>query len=454
MEKFLFALTIVLIPFDGLNFIPGSSSLGLLNMGYFYPMSLAIVLFCLKETHIIEYDKKIITIILLMMTWGLISLLYHLPIISVSNSFQTEGLIKAISALVMFVFILLINAYIYSMLVKIGKKDIIIFFTKFVLYSYYIVLGFAIIQLGTYYGSTFCRSIWEFIGPFLDIQYSIDRQFMRVYSVSQEPSTFCTYMAFAFPWLLYITRKDFSKKNLLLVISSIVLTLHSQSRLGYVVVLLELVLFLVFFKSKFNLKKKKTYIFIAFIILSVLSWQYATELEDLFDNIATVFMTLDFYNEGRSTSNFTRYGTQIAGIQMFVDNLFIGVGPGQSQFYMEEYLPSWAWLSAEIQGILNNYPMNIYNAHVKILAEYGIVGILCWISLPIYAFVSIFKIYKFEKKYVLREKVSIYIFLSFLGTLISMCNFATIIWFQYWFLINLSSFIKHSIDNSEKRKVL
>lgn len=449
MDKLLFASMVVLIPFDGLNLLPGASSLGLLNMGYFYPMAIGIVCFILKRRLFINFDRKIIMGLSFFIALGIINACYHFKDIIAANSFNTDGMLKAFSAIFMFVFLLILNAYIYSMLTKVGKDNIVAFLCKYITYSYYIVLSFSIIQLGTYYGMDLCRMIWEFVGPSINIQHNIGRQFSRIYSVCQEPSTFCTYMAFVFPWLFYIAYKDFSYKKIFLVLSGLILTFLSQSRLGYVVVSLEFILLLLFTSTHIKKKRLAESVGILFISSFVVAFFYSDEISSLIDNIITVFQTLDFYNEGRSTSNYTRYGTQLAGLKMFLDYPVLGVGPGQSMFYMEEYLPFWAWLSPEIQGIVQNAAMNIYNVHVKILAEYGMLGGCIWLFFMIYTCINLFNLYKFERQVYLEDKSYLFIFVSFIGCIISMANFATIIWFQYWLIINLVAFFKNTRKNYE-----
>ena len=444
MDKILFSLAVVLIPFDGLKLLPGAASIGLFNMGYFYPMSIGIVLLILKRHLVIRFDKKIILGLVLFIVLGCVGICYHFFDIVAANSFNTTGLSKAFSAIFMFAFILVLNTYIYSMLIKIGISHIIDFICKYITYGYYIVLAFAVIQLGTYSGIDLFRSIWELIGPFINIQHDIGRQFSRVYSVCQEPSTFCTYMAFVFPWLFFVAYKNPTYKNLFLVLSGLLLTFLSQSRLGYVVVSLEFVLLLLFISSSIKKRRLAMYIGIVLIFFTAVLIFYYDEISNFINTFLAVFQTLDFYNEGRSTSNYTRYGTQIAGLKMFLDYPILGVGPGQSMFYMEEYLPPWAWLSPEIQGIVQNAAMNIYNAHVKILAEYGILGVGIWAFFMVYTFVNLFKIYKREHQDYLIHQISPFILISLIGSIISMSNFATIIWFQYWLIINVVAFLKNT----------
>ena len=88
---------------------------------------------------------------------------------------------------------------------------------------------------------------------------------------------------------------------------------------------------------------------------------------------------------GNLKSNITRAGLQYAAFSMFLSNPLIGVGLGQFQFNVVDYLPAWSYLSVEIQAVAQSgnpkYFMGTFNTHLRVLAESGIIGGILWISI-------------------------------------------------------------------------
>ena len=68
---------------------------------------------------------------------------------------------------------------------------------------------------------------------------------------------------------------------------------------------------------------------------------------------------------------------------MFLDNPFFGVGYGQYPFHYADYVPSWAWISYEVQNWSLNIPGSLmtpsHGVYTRLLAETGIIGMILWV---------------------------------------------------------------------------
>tara|TARA_B100000795_G_scaffold270015_1_gene261887 strand:- start:4123 stop:5073 length:951 start_codon:yes stop_codon:yes gene_type:complete len=176
-------------------------------------------------------------------------------------------------------------------------------------------------------------------------------------SLSFEPS----YLALPLVFLLglnftYLKRKH----NMIVAVLLIGLATMSGSRLTSVMLLASILLHVIISRG-FSLKM------LAYIII------FCAPLGFLLANTISSLLTLDV----NQISNIQRYGSYLAGIYLFMDNFYIGVGFGLGGGFISEYYPeffygtytSLDWVDSKgFGGSFLSWP-------IRFLAEAGAVGI-------------------------------------------------------------------------------
>jgi O-antigen ligase len=141
-------------------------------------------------------------------------------------------------------------------------------------------------------------------------------------------------------------------------------------------------------------------IFLIFIFLSLFFFsQFDTRMENLFN--------IDFYKNRNlfSIANEFVFAERIlywqTGWQIFNDYPIFGVGLGNSGFFFEEYLPSFAWALDEPRHLIfqANYQGNIKNLWFRLLAETGMIGFLGFLTWLILIYVVSYQFDRSKKAF-------------------------------------------------------
>ena len=119
------------------------------------------------------------------------------------------------------------------------------------------------------------------------------------------------------------------------------------------------------------------------VVLATLMWAISSATIVEIDVLDILLSFINSSNNSHDLSNITRIGSQWAGWYMFLDNSFFGVGYGQYPFYYADYVPSWAWISYEVQNCSLNIPGSMmtpsHGIYTRLLAEAGLMGFLAWL---------------------------------------------------------------------------
>ena len=167
----------------------------------------------------------------------------------------------------------------------------------------------------------------------------------------------CNAVFFLFFTCYYLARYAYGKRNIVSLITSVVLVLLTQSRTGFISLI---VIFVIFMLKDMNLRKiGKGLLLLSFIALaiSIVNAEYISALWDRpFDKITSLTIRLDIW---------------LMLIEMVKDQWLIGLGPFKEFFYANA-------LHADSEYILNYF-------------RYGICGLVLYSSLLLYPVVSVFK---------------------------------------------------------------
>jgi hypothetical protein len=209
----------------------------------------------------------------------------------------------------------------------------------------------------------------------------------RIRSLCFEPPAFGNFSGFAWPWLLAGVMSNTGRaKTIYSMILALftVLIIVAQARTGWVMLACNLgVLGL-----------------LRFIFLSPVRGQYDQRVVNrLLAGVATMAIiggaiyiakfdsVVEKVINGDSVSNLSRLASQVAAVSIFKDHPILGVGFGQYGFYVNQYMPSWGYLSYELRPWLI-YPTApwpaVYSMYARLACETGLVGLISWIGLWLY----------------------------------------------------------------------
>lgn len=259
----------------------------------------------------------------------------------------------------------------YSIAYTIKSEKHLFNVAKFIVVVMSVVIIFGLFQTFAYYFGGIFYSIHSYIGSIM-FHAGIPEKMSamgRIHSVSQEPSLLSMYVAVMCPYIIGYAVKT---KRLYHIFFMIIILGLSFSRTGYVFFLL--LSFLMFMMLRFG------YLNISKFIYAIPAFFLFVALV-LFTPLLTVFLSL--LDVGENGSNAARYAAVFSAIALWLDNnVWLGIGLGQTGFHSANYLPAWGFISGEIQDVANGerWPF-IHNLLVKILVENGIIGICIWIAL-------------------------------------------------------------------------
>ncbi len=265
------------------------------------------------------------------------------------------------------------------------------FFSRYIKLSFIIAGVYSLFELGQVFFIPNCHEIILYLdGLFRGSQEGLATDvfaYTRIRSLANEASYFGMYVGIILPWFLLGIFHNQGKIKLwytILLIYMLILVVFSTSRTAYMMVAIETVIFLFFFKDRVQKNIVKVLALLLLAAVIVITFLSQDSIQGEID-VAQIFMSL-VSSDGTTydLSNIGRKGSQIAALQIWMDYPFFGVGYGQYGFYASEYFPSWAWLSQEVISWTSNVPGTLWTPshglYTRFLAETGIFGFACFIS--------------------------------------------------------------------------
>ncbi|EDS78666.1 O-Antigen Polymerase family [Clostridium botulinum C str. Eklund] len=438
MLNILFALTIVMIPFNSLPYMKNIFG-ELSGEGAFYPLliiSSIVAIRMLYNGKIRIRKNKVFTVLFILFIWIIISGMMNMEFISKNYTKGRSGISKYVMQLLVYVFGM-ITTYISYYVVKNSnislekiRRYVIISFYIVGFYSIFEIMRFLNINIGTILISKIDCIIRNTTSGYVFGEYD------RLRSVCAEASWFSMYAAFVFPWIFTCL---FDKKNKIKYVFIcgyfIVMILFTKSRSGYVIIASELLIMSIFILKSRSKKINKSIIVGVILFGSILLVpiiNYANTKNGI--NIVRVVQSL---RDRDNLSNIARYGCQKSSLNMGFHNPIFGVGLGQYGFYMPKYIDRECYdKSWEIRQWVNpqeNTPWPpVHSLYFRIIGELGIIGFIIWIYLCGYILNSLYRIYKNNN-----EPLLLALFVSYLGTLLSFLNIDSFRFLPIWIIAGL-----------------
>lgn len=446
--KYLFILSIILIPFDNLPYF--KSLLGELSFrGSVYAFIPIIVLTFInlllnKEIFIPKGRTK--TNILLFFAWIIISTVMNLS--NIFNNFfkGRTGNEKLILQLFVFAFMILM-AYCTIYIIERNNmtlKDI----RKYILFSFIPVGIVGAFELLTMFSIIDCSKIIENISYLVHF-YNRGIVYPKgVRSVTGEASYFAMYSAFAFPFIISYVFTEHKLKNKILwsflAAFFFILILFTKSRTAYAIIFVEIfMLFAFIISAKIDTSKKKILILIAIELAAIIflfNQDFSTKYGGDTNSAQELSVTglQNSLSDSGNMSNVARLGMMRAALNVGKDNPIFGVGIGQFGFYASQYVDEKALTSNEVQNWVNpkletNFWPPCFSLYNRIIAEQGVIGILLWLNIGIYCLYRLIR-RVYSKR---NDFLGIALLMSFIGIAICSLNADTFAYISLWILMPL-----------------
>jgi len=219
-------------------------------------------------------------------------------------------------------------------------------------------------------------------------QYIGDIKYPRISGPNNEPKMFANTLVAVIPFTIMALVQNWTilKRNVLFCLLTVqILALFlTFSASGWVAIVIAILYLFVHLSKTYNLKfmlkfMLKVFFFLCVILLSILF--FFLDINQLIAGVSyNLFRIFNYFSE----VNVGQTGPMLAGLEMFKEHPFLGVGIGHFPFHFNNY------------NILNlppvDYPILASNEYVSILAETGLIGAFSW-------FLFIFVFLKFIKKF-------------------------------------------------------
>lgn len=401
--RFLIYCGIVVFPITSMN-IPGFKSVfrGVAEEAAFYPIFFGLLFWLIYK---IVFKKKIYfpTDLSFKLLCGFIlsvcvSGLFN--IITIYNNYfrDTYGLVRFFTLLLGLLFYVVILIYLYDVL-KSCSVNLLKVFQKLMIASFCMAGFYSLFELGSLGGIAWMQDIMHSVDSLIRATAAVNLFEMRIHSICMEPSMFAIFSSIVMPWIFSGIFLYKNKKIMLLLSGYLfLLMVLSMSRSMYVIFLFEIIMFSVIYRKQ--IWQYQRMIYFLFVILTTVGLFLVAQLDTIFMVNIDIFSIYSSVMSAGDESTLARYGTQAAAWNMFLSNPFLGVGLGQYAYHIADYMPTWAYASAEISESTYNidgimWPL-VHGLYARFFGELGFVGVALWVSIWVRV---IYKLYVSSKYY-------------------------------------------------------
>jgi|GEM_PF-2232884 len=452
-------LIIVMVPFNDLPIFSLKQYFGeFYSEGSFYAFLVCIVFVLIsfiKNKSIIIPKNASVKFLMLFLIYNVICGLVNYSNIIASYTKGRTGMQKYLGQIQIVIFCILISIVIYY----ICRKSKLNFFKvrAFLLVSLSIVILYSFIEIPGLFGNAYAISILEKINPIIHGANGHIMYLERLGSVSTEASSISMYFIFIFPWIIsYVFTSKHKSIYLIINIYLFVMILLTKSRTGYVVILIECIIFVyMLFKDVKKIKIKLILFILAFsmIMFGISLKNVKNDFSETSINNINITETLQSLNDSNNLSNIARFGSQKAALRIGIKNPIFGIGIGQYGFYMPNYVDDKTMTSPEILSWMNNadgttWPP-VHGLFARIICENGFVGLVLWLVIWIYVLYKCISIVKRNDS----DYFGISIITSIVGLLFLGFDSDSFRFMGYWITLGIAWFYIYSnnVMNTVKR---
>ncbi|OAO76717.1 O-antigen ligase family protein [Anoxybacillus flavithermus] len=436
--SFLIIISLIVLPFNSLPYF--NNILGELSyQATFYPLCIGVIIWCIntifrKKIRVPKHNSFLILFVFLL--WILISGIFNTIDIAQAFIKGRTGIERFLNQVILYLFLILTSLIIYES----NRGDKINFFNKISLglFLSFVVVGiYSIFEIiGIFFNESIRLTLYQ-ISPYIH-SFGHEAYFYikRVRSVAGEASWLAIYFIFSFPWIIYFVMRNIKNYviNFFIIGYMFLIIYFTYSRTAYIIILIQILIYLYMLIKKGLLKLNYKNLIILVLAILIVILTSSSILEHFLENVLSL-LDKDY------SSNIARIGSQIAAIQMGLNNPIFGVGLGQYAFYVKQFMPLWALGNEEVSAWIDPYNDSIWapvhSLFARLFAELGIIGLFLWLLLFIILVVDVCrKVLKMDDKNNIFIGVSL--LTSIIGTLLIGFTHDSYRWFMYPFSIGFS----------------
>lgn len=444
LNRFLLALTIILLPFNALPYF-NNIFREMSYEGAFYPIIAAMVVWGIL---LLKGERPAVPrgisakLLLLFVAWILISGMVNFSGIISASTKGRSGSEKFIFQLLLLSFVILSALLVYQIALR--TPNFLQRLRRYIFFSFLVAGAYSALEISFFSGSKLAAMVLEFLHPWINRNPPIYQSY-RLCSVSGEPSWLAMYCSFSLPWILsYVfTARRFVWLSFMLFGYLVLLILLSLSRTAYVITSVQVLLFLIgisFCRNKNSKKRVVVFIIGMFIIAFFAGFVFSKTVF----SFRTMTETYTSLRDLKSQANVARTGSQMTAFKMANDHPVFGVGLGQYGFYMPRYVPIWAFNESLIQIYMSTkndsvWP-SVHGLQARIAAELGFVGLAIWLLMWAALLFACYKNYRRTVR-TMDESNSIFgitLMVSIVGVLLSGFNMDSFRFFGYWIILGIA----------------
>jgi O-Antigen ligase len=385
----LILIAIFFLPLNGLLY--NRNILGELYCeGSYYFIYIASALFLifsfLKRKMLLPQSKSFVILVVFILGFVFSGLVNFSEIISNFMKGRT-GIEKYGLQFMVLLFVSLTSLMFYNIFSSKNLNQVIIKIRSIIIFSFLIILIYGFFEMLVKMFN-FNIAFVPFISKLIHVNLFAYPDRLR--SISGEPSYYGMYLAFALPFLLsYFYLGKNNCKYLIIFFCVLCFSYLTYSRTVSIIFMVEVFVFVVldFLKLK-NLKKTSKHILILLLpVMIVFNFIGFSAFTTFYKKKSALYekKSAELYkHDSYKSSNDCRFGMQIAGFKMGLDNPVFGVGLGQYGFHVSKYIPKFAKKNEEIQSYLekntNQWPP-AHGLYARLFAEGGIFALILWLFL-------------------------------------------------------------------------
>jgi O-antigen ligase len=448
-------LSIIVMPFNALPYLK-SILHDMSHEASFYPTLIGLLLWfaylCLKRRIFIP-NRKNFHLFVIFVFWIFISTALNSPNISYMIFKGRSAISKNILQIIMFLYMAFVALYIYNVFIMKGISPLK-YIRTFVMVSFLIAGFYSIFEILKMFGLN-DGGVLVAIDHF--IREGSNPYFVRLRSVSQEPSWFAMYCGFAFPWIfsyIFTERAIFKRLFYILLIAYLsILIFATFSRTAYFVIIIETIIFLVlaFYNVKHREKKKMLIISICLFFVLVIGYSFVFLSQMPIINLFSSIFDFSMDNSYR-LSNISRIGSQTIALKIAMSHPIFGVGFGQYGFYMSQYVSDWMLVSSEIEtysaDMSNTSWAPAHGLYTRIAAELGFIGLSIWIAMLLSLIFNVYKIYRRNSLSGENDYLGLSLLVCIIGVSVSGMNMDSFRFLGYWLSLAAGWAYRHQIPGA------
>lgn len=453
-----FAFFLVLL---GIFFMPFNSFEGIEFLGEFKRDSC--ILFFLLASFFVLFKRKLeLPLSNLIFQIFIIVVLYFLltgflNFYDLSNYYfkKTSGLARFIRQ---YTSLMLSSLFLIGLFYNVFKKyDISVVFLKIrtvLTYSLCVVTIYAVFELLIVkFHMNHFMSVLKIFDYFPFTEVYIDTTTNRMSSVTFESPALATYLLSISGWMFSYVLTEKKRSRYIPIFLTIILSFLSGSRAGFFIIIIQILVFVIYILKDKKFHKLFAKVFSIGLILFFFSLVFFAK--PIYEYTESKFLSFKSSDDVHAISNKSRFGIQVALLDVFLQNPIKGTGYGLQAYESKDLYPDWAvkdnweFKYKYLNEDHKSFPPG-YNLYIRLLAETGLIGFSLFILFIILILLWCYN--KTFKKQGSKTIIPAVITISMVGFLLNWAKTDTFRIYFFWLCLTLIMMLQKEEKNKNNNE--